>query len=150
MRNHFFRFGVCVIVVVAAWAAAGTASADWYFSNWWGYNTYSQESIPYYALNPPVYYSRPVMRTYGLFPFPYYAEPSDPPSAVFAEPRLVANRYVEQNPTAVASVERQPLRIANPFVEQSAGDSAVRPASYEEPCTAKPKVVYPARVAAAE
>jgi hypothetical protein len=70
--------------------------------------------------------------------------------AVFAAPRLVANRFVEQNPVALASDEPAPLRIANPFVEQSTGDSAIWPASYEEPIAAKPKVVYPARLAAAE
>jgi hypothetical protein len=150
MRNQFFSVSIGIVALVAVFAAAGTASADWCFPGWYGCNTYSQESVPYYALNPPVYYSRPVMRTYGLFPFPYYVEPSNPPVAVAVEPRLVANRFVDRNPVAVASDERMPLRIANPFVEQTASDTTVQPASYEEPSTAKPKVVYPARLAAAQ
>lgn len=33
--------------------------------------TYTVDQIPYFAQNPPVYYSYPVKRPYGLSPYPF-------------------------------------------------------------------------------
>src|SRR3989304_150501 len=56
---------------------------------------YSQYSIPYFALHPPVYYSYHIARTYGDSPFPYrpgmrpYLACSSAPS-----PKIIKNEYV--------------------------------------------------------
>ncbi len=133
-------------------ATSVSASAYWpyfsTFSGWYGgndyYSTYAQESVPYYALNPPVYYSYPVARTYGLLPFPYYADVPPYCPSISVEPKLVINRYVDRKPTAESvSYQRQPLRITNPFVEQADESNSVKQASWEESKTVKPKVIYP-------
>jgi hypothetical protein len=155
MQKRLFKSGVELAVILLVLVATSvSASAYWpYFSTfggWYGgaeyYSTYSQESVPYYALNPPVYYSYPVARTYGLYPFPYYAEaPAYPVAAV--EPLLVVNRFVDQKQVAESdTISRQPLRITNPFVEQAPDSNSVKQASWEESKTVKPKVVYPIKV----
>src|ERR1700742_1986740 len=46
------------------------------------YNLYTQDTPPFYAMYPPVYYSRPVARTYGFSPFAY--PPGVPTPQTFA------------------------------------------------------------------
>jgi hypothetical protein len=155
MQRKLLKSGVeLAFSVLVLLATSVSASAYWpYFSTfggWYGggeyYSTYAQESVPYYALNPPVYYSYPVARTYGLYPFPYYADVANCPS-VAPEPLLVVNRFVDQKQTAESGpISRQPLRITNPFVEQAADSDSVKQASWEESKAVKPKVVYPIKV----
>lgn len=157
MRTKFFQFAInLAIIAMVLIASSRSASAYWpYFSTFGGwcggsnyYSTYSQESVPYYALNPPVYYSYPVSRTYGLLPFPYYAEVANNYS-VPVEPKMVFNRFVDQKLTANSEVAtRQPLRIINPFVEQAREVNTVKQAVWEEAKTVKPKVVYPIELTA--
>lgn len=154
MRKILFkqciRFVAIALVLIAT---SVSASASWpyccSYSGWYGgngyYSNYSQESVPYYAVNPPVYYSYPVARTYGLYPFPYSAEVATATCpAVAPEPKLVINRFVEQKLTADSnSFERQPLRITNPFVAQSKESNPVKKASWENSTSVTPKVIYP-------
>jgi hypothetical protein len=133
-----------------------SASGQWPGYGCWGWNgyysTYSQESIPYYALNPPVYYSYPVSRTYGLYPFPYIPESSANSFANCVEPKLVINKYVE-SPAKSVSVslgEPRPLRIINRFVVQAGESNSVKKASWDKSKSLEPKVVYPTDVAAAK
>ena len=81
------------------------------------YSIYSQDTIPYFALHPPVYYSRPMSRPYGMSPFAY------PPGSVLPplpQPQMVINSYVTQGdalpPPASAASAPKPLIIENPFV----------------------------------
>lgn len=111
------------------------------------YSNYSQESIPYFALHPPVYYSYPVYRTYGLCPFPYIAE-SDAAYSAPLEPKLVINPYVKQpNKPETVAKRIQPLRIVNPYVEQAGVDVSEGKEDWEKENPVKPKVIYPAKLA---
>jgi len=159
MQKKLLHCGVeLAISVLVLITTTVSALASWPYGSpyygWYGgngcYSNYCQESVPYYALNPPVYYSYHVARTYGLYPFPYYADIMPSP-AVAIEPKLVINKYVEQKLTAESgSFERQPLRIANPFVEQPTESKSVEKASWDNSKTVKPKVIYPIKLTSAK
>lgn len=88
----------------------------WYPGMW--YNVYSTESIPYYQLHPPVYYSQPVPRAYGWSPFAYPPGVLTPEVVETAAPQVQANPFVPKSSVSedderVAGT--QPLRITNPF-----------------------------------
>jgi hypothetical protein len=128
---------VAFVVGMAAWGAIGIESAaangcggncGWYpypylYSP--SFNSYfpSDRQIPYFSEFPPVYYSYPVARTYGLSPFAY-----PPTFTPFEEsvPVTVTNPHVETKPTsskkqrADRSVDAHrsptPLVVVNPFV----------------------------------
>jgi hypothetical protein len=76
---------------------------------------------PYFALHPPVYYSRPVPRTYGYSPFAYPGIIATP-EIVEPTPEEVINPHVK--PSAKAEVETtknrtakvQSRTIINPYV----------------------------------
>lgn len=157
MQKHLFEHGIRWAIIALLFASlSASASACWPYqgpySGWCGdgyYSNYSQESVPYFALHPPVYYSYPVARTYGLYPFPYFAEAAMP-QAVVAEPRLLINRFVDQKIAAESNVvERQPLRIANPYVVGTAASQSVQQANWEGPQSVQPKVIYPIKLTSA-
>ncbi len=86
--NRVIRIGVMGLILCGAvWATAGrTAEAqvpgwDCWCGSWYNYG-YPQErnSIPFYALHPPVYYSYPVARPYGYTPWAYPAYVQTPAS----------------------------------------------------------------------
>jgi hypothetical protein len=107
-----------------------------------GYSTYCTESVPYYSLNPPVYYSYRVARTYGYGPFAYPPGVLTPGSES-PRPATVRNVYAptEEVEAAEASPPK-PLRIVNPFVEQPG-----KAAKGTKPASHRPHVVYPASLA---
>ena len=114
----------------------------------WGYgypSVYATESVPYYALYPPVYYSYRVARTYGYSPFAYppgvLTPGSEPPRA------MVQNVYPSATGETESQQGPQPLKIDNPFVEQSGGPGVT---SSRKPIGRHPQVVYPAAVAVAK
>jgi hypothetical protein len=127
-----------VLALLATSAIAGRAEAcdGPYFARWggshWLYpsgSLYAQESAPYFALHPPVYYSYPVARTYGFSPFPYPPEvltPEQPPqpSPVTANPFVAA---------AAASADdagerpQVPRRMNNPFYVPAGGKGTTAP-----------------------
>ena len=82
-----------------------------------------EDTVPYFILHPPVYYSHVIRRPYGLSPFPY------PPYVLTSERRPVG-ALVESAPcapcqlsktTAPGHTKPTALRIQNPFVTQTAG-----------------------------
>ena len=118
------------LVLVGVFGAAGDAMA-WYGSygcdgyGWWGAyyglrQHYAPETRPYFAVYPPVYYSRPVARTYGEFPYPYF----EAQAKVAPAPVTIQNPYVVQVAEESGS---KPLRILNPYVVQSADSSIATP-----------------------
>lgn len=154
MQKNLIKHGIQLAVIALALVAmSASASAFWpyhgIYAGWYGdgcYSNYSQESIPYFALHPPVYYSYPVARTYGLYPFPYFADDAIS-QRIVAEPRLVLNRFVDQKTTAESiTFERQPLRIFNPYFEGAAESQSVRQANWETPKKVQPKVIYPIKL----
>jgi hypothetical protein len=140
MARSFFAF--CLLMSVLCLVVASPASAGCYGCYACSY-TDSADSPPYFAVHPPVYYSYPVYRTYGVYPFPYYAEPMQS-AAIPVEPKTLINPYVEQNPNMETQyAKRKPLRILNPYVEQSGSDSN---SSQEASDGIKPKVIYPTKI----
>lgn len=76
---------------------------------------------PYFSLHPPVYYSRPVARTYGYSPYAYPPQTRTPES-VARIPRVIQNRFVPSPPKDATKkaikgkVTAAPVRIVNPFM----------------------------------
>jgi len=148
MNTRLTIIGLVGMVVVGL--SCKVTGQDWYGSScaWpgWGYpcpSTYCTESVPYFALHPPVYYSYRVARTYGYGPFPYppgvLTPGSEPPRAA-----VVQNVYANPGETPESQQGRQPLRIDNPFVEQPGGPGV---AKGQKSAVRKPQVVYPAGMA---
>jgi hypothetical protein len=117
----FLRVGIVLSILLIS----STTFAYWpygYFGyGYFGGTDYSQYA-PYYAVNPPVYYTNVVGRSYGWSPVPYidtgyssYGNSEQPP--------IIINTYASQGTPSAAYTEqaRLPLRISNPFVEQANG-----------------------------
>jgi hypothetical protein len=117
------------------------------YAPYWGYGCptiYSTESVPYYCLHPPVYYSYRVARTYGYSPFAYppgvLTPGSEPP-----HPAMVQNVYAAEAEQPSESQEgRPPQRIENPFVEQPGRPGVTKS---QRPVSRQPQVVYPTALA---
>lgn len=95
----------------------------------YGYNIYGMDSVPYFALHPPVYYSRPVPRPYGWSPFAYPPGIMTPDvESPAIQPQVYSNPHVDSNASAdddrVAAIPStvQPVVIVNPYVAQVRGD----------------------------
>lgn len=91
----------------------------------YGYSANNLDYIPYFAAHPPVYYSRPVPRTYGYSPYAYPAGTMTP-DVRWVAPEVVLNPFYDSRPVAIpaetphqpASQEKvatRPLRLENPF-----------------------------------
>ena len=91
-----------------------------------GLDRYSDYRVPYFAAHPPVYYSRPVPRTYGYSPFAYPPHFSTPEIACESAPLTITNPHVspssqtesQQSSDEVATAESTksgPLVIVNPY-----------------------------------
>ncbi len=135
-----------------------TAAQGLYYGSHYGYGYgyplayplrryHVQRTPPYFALFPPVYYSSPVKRPYGLSPYAwppvYHGSISGDTSAggrqdyaaeeviKRSEPKRTPNPYVSGPAEAApnrAQAQRRPLRIHNPFVDRQGG-LAVTPAT---------------------
>lgn len=161
-RIKVFGLGVVCAMLLAS-AAVAEAQSPYVgggYGPWYGYSgyegglfgDYQSQSLPYFALFPPVYYSCPVPRTYGYSPFAYPSyvmTPEAPPAA----PVTVTNPYVPKAPAKPAEKEtppapkvkqastaESPLRIQNPYV-QKAGVSA--PAAAITGSDPAPQVIFP-------
>jgi hypothetical protein len=107
---------------LACGLASSAAAADgpyylWGWSGPWTYvrpSAYVDQQPPYFAVHPPVYYSYPVSRTYGLLPYPYLPRPSTR-EATPPQPVVVLNPYVAQPDQDSTG----PEVIINPFVADS-------------------------------
>jgi hypothetical protein len=126
-----------------------------YWGNGWPYgagyccypylSSYSGESVPYFAVHPPVYYSYRVPRTYGYSPFAYppgvLTPGSEPPRPAWGQ-----NPYASGDAAGTLEGQQgnQPQRIDNPFVEQTD-----RPGVTKNlwPAGRRIQVVYPAALA---
>jgi hypothetical protein len=146
---------VILLLVVVLMATTGVARAWDYPCSWWGPTGslyVSDQTPPYFAIHPPVYYSYVVRRPYGYSPFPYPPDvltPERPPTS----PLVVHNQYacVEvAAPTGNSSAAAKPgpLRIQNSFVTSAAQAPAIAPSPPKAdekpaPVTAKPESTPP-------
>lgn len=124
-----------------AQAQVGFGPLAWqYFGN--GFSANNLDYLPYYAAHPPVYYSRPVPRTYGYSPWAYppgvmtpdvkWVAPEVVLNPFFTVPQATAPRSTSASsppsPGAEASTDTppasqvtqeepapRPLRLENPF-----------------------------------
>ncbi|MEO1497893.1 MAG: hypothetical protein AAFV43_12170 [Planctomycetota bacterium] len=101
----------------------------------------TERRVPYFAARPPVYYSRPVPRTYGYSPFAYGPNVRTPD--VVAEPMTIVNPFVpsskkqpqkadgarrstkKRDMTIAAPAKKpapQPKMIVNPYVNAVADE----------------------------
>jgi hypothetical protein len=93
------RIAVALLAVVALVGSVDRASAQAPYCasgyNPWmggGYNLYIGETLPYYAMFPPVYYSQPVARTYGYSPYAY-PPGTMTPEVVVEQPMTITNPH---------------------------------------------------------
>jgi len=151
------RLRVCLTLAVAAAAslAGSSAKAQYFGGGGFGgygfgsgipYNVYVQDSMPYFAMYPPVYYSHPVPRPYGFSPFAYPPGMATPNGVVLYSSTVMPNRqarYRVKPQTTVGKTAAAPLVIENPFVRkegQVAAKAAVKSSGKAAP---QPLVVYP-------
>ncbi|MGA2062021.1 MAG: hypothetical protein ABSG67_16160 [Thermoguttaceae bacterium] len=127
-----------------------------FYSPWgcgWGYFNQpwldSSGYIPYYALHPPVYYSYRIdARSYGDSPFPYPPGFSALQAYSSVQPQIIKNEHVDEaGPPSDQYQTHAPLRIPNPYVEQSGDAGMSKGAKWENKKIPKPLVVYPAVIA---
>ena len=142
-KRPIFVTLVGMVMVLGACRASGQGWGVFpYAPTCWGCpSVYATESVPYYALYPPVYYSYHVARTYGYSPFAYppgVLTPGSEPPCAGAYPSATGETESQQGP--------QPLKIDNPFVEQSGRQGVT---SSRKPVGRRPQVIYPAAVAVA-
>ena len=124
---------VLMTLVMVLGMGAGMAAAEQPAPGWgWGcgipfyypfYAQYGRESIPYFALHPPVYYSYPVPRTYGYSPFAYpFGSPTPeiewgPPKVEKKpEPKMMNNPHVREASHREHTGQVEPKVIHNPYV----------------------------------
>jgi hypothetical protein len=125
----------CAVALAFARSACGqyVTYGSPYAPAYWGcgYQTTCHDShVPYFALHPPVYYSYRVARTYGYSPFAY------PPDVYLSNEGETSGLQQPGQPL--------PLRIDNPFVEQSGGSGVTKS---RKPVGRQPQIVYPAAMA---
>jgi hypothetical protein len=143
-RSKFYGL---VTFLAAICASVAVADAQEYgYPGYWGC---CAESVPYFAVHPPVYYSLAIPRTYGYSPFPYppgVLTPGSDPSRAWATARYINNRSETGGEEEMAFRPRRPtpLTIDNPFVAQPGKPMANGLSKRRQPA---PQVVYPALLA---
>ena len=130
--------GILCLLVVFGLPNKAAAAGPYYYGGYyggvtpWDYSgrTYEriQNNIPYFALHPPVYYSRPVPRTYGYSPFALFPGMIPAQDQVAAPSPAPSPYVVQMSGGARISYQavRKPLRIVNPYVAKP-GDPGVSP-----------------------
>lgn len=128
---------VAILMVASSGSAQVFSPFNYGGTLGWPYGFRQFDSIPYYSLFPPVYYSQPVARTYGYSPFAYPPGVMTPEIAAPVEPQVIENPYVPQStgikPSKIkqsrppvdrnASVSR-PKVVVNPYVTSTQVTSA--------------------------
>ena len=128
------RWAICSVAVVAVLVGPAAAFEPYggrHYLPWCNpypadfsrlYETRNIPTPPYFSLHPPVYYSRPVARTYGYSPYAYPPQTKTPEPAVPAPtPKVIQNHFVPPLKDATKETPKDriavtPVRIINPFV----------------------------------
>ena len=139
-----FLAGTCLLGVTSQASAQCWRAGYPFYAGYWGnvYETsYVGDSVPYFALHPPVYYSYKVARTYGYSPFAY------PPGVMTPDRECSSTRQQDQASPQYES-QPEPQMIENPFVEPTDEGSSVTRS--QKPAGRRPQIVYPTAVAKSE
>lgn len=144
------RLACLVGLIVVGFGHSTSASAQGIvgggYGGWGGYglpyNLYGLDSIPYFALHPPVYYSRPVPRPYGYSPFAYPPGIMTPEIEV-PQAKMMINPFVPRKEPAqqAGRVAVAPKLIKNPFVKRELADANEADAASQD-SGPRPKVIY--------
>jgi hypothetical protein len=103
----------CVLSNIAV--AADGPYYSWAGCTPWPYlppSVYVQESVPYFALHPPVYYRYPLPRPYGYLPYPYLPGPLTHGVSRY-RPTAGLSPYVAEQPAVTTATG--PEVIVNPY-----------------------------------
>jgi hypothetical protein len=123
-RFRAFVLGAGLIGCISAGASSAQAqifAPSYGFAGGTGpYNLYIQDTPPFYAMYPPVYYSQPMSRSYGWSPFAYPPGVPTPQNRVTAPQGVPTSLAYESNaaPAPADVVAPTPLTIENPFVRR--------------------------------
>lgn len=137
-----------LIALLVAAGSAAEADAQWGFQGYpyfYGrnvYTVYDQDRLPYFSLHPPVYYSRPIPRTYGYSPFAYPGIVRTPDLPV-GDPQIVVNPYYEAVPKEGTSPAETPKSNATPIPRKSTNNP---PGKNVTPSANKSAAVVPLRI----
>ncbi len=132
MRNVKLALGCAVLFVLTVAATPAQAQGPWGGYGYGYRSIYSMDSIPYFAMHPPVYYSYPVPRTYGYSPFAYPPGVMTPEVSVQVAPapKMMSNPHVPKasvaSPDRTASRKVQPQLMINPYVDRAATASVAQ------------------------
>ncbi|MGC3969082.1 MAG: hypothetical protein QM775_17485 [Pirellulales bacterium] len=153
------KYLLAVVALFVACGSAAEAQAQWGwngYGQWYGrnvYTVYDQDRLPYFSLHPPVYYSRPVPRTYGYSPFAY---PGDvmTPELPAVEPEIIVNPYVDQAaPKASAGTPNDMPKLVPPSKSPTLapragvpGSSAPSRSGSQKPAADRSAAVKPLRI----
>ena len=120
VKPLILQAATCFMVMVSVSFAQAQAPSEGYaLGLGWSYAggqtaavRVSQQRIPYFALNPPVYYGKRIARPYGYSPFAVPpallpAEFRPIPKADFKE---ISNPFFEENPSSEPRTESKGLR----------------------------------------
>lgn len=159
-------FAICCVLACGlstAYSTDASAAGIWPYGglSWYRYwiqpPILADRPIPYYAVHPPVYYSRITPRPYGFSPYAYIpalVNPTLESAGQCAEqrqpvqPLTVWNEHVEKPgpaPEAAAKSGPRPLMIVNPFVES--GPSLAVAEVPDGGVPDEPQVVFPTAAA---
>jgi hypothetical protein len=114
---------VCSLGAAASSAHAQIFAPSYGFAGGTGpYNIYIQDTPPFYAIYPPVYYSQPMSRAYGFSPFAYPPGVPTPQNQVTAPLGVQTSAVYDSNaiPAPADAFAQAPLTIENPFVRKRA------------------------------
>jgi hypothetical protein len=146
--------GALAATLVSQLAVVAPASAGQPFYGWgapFGQNSiYTMRRIPYYSQHPPVYYSRPVPRTYGYSPYAYPPGVMTPDLA--PEPELTVNPYIPESERPPRPVSTKPAkivdkapRVANPHLSETESDEVTHPAALKSASLRVEPITFVAR-----
>lgn len=125
MTTRKMMLAVAALAAISLFTASAQAGD---YGHYYGYGRYSADftrlyssgqihAPPYFSMHPPVYYSRPVARTYGYSPYAYPPETITPdhPCPVGA---VVLNPYVVQEASSPRVAAVLPW-VDNPYAARA-------------------------------
>ncbi|MBL9091534.1 MAG: hypothetical protein JNL96_09940 [Planctomycetaceae bacterium] len=145
------KYLLAVVALVAALGSAEEAHAQWGWmgnGQWYGrnvYTVYDQDRLPYFALHPPVYYSRPVPRTYGYSPFAYSGDVMTPELPA-VEPEVLMNPYYDGGPKGGAKPAPQMAPPVQKPTSAPRSATPVRPGQKQAAGSDRSAAVQPLRI----
>ncbi len=136
IRRKRLPFGFIALFLAVVGLGEGVCQGWWPYG--WPYsgsyglfsNPLDLEKLPYFALFPPVYYSRPVPRAYGYTPFASLPEQATVAEIRTTQPLVLNNSFVAATGIGCegrASQDPGPQIVRNPFVDRGDANQTGEP-----------------------